>query len=173
MYDYKPVVEILKQFDMPRYDFKHARIIKTESLGPDSSAIVLVAGATYVLYQEDFIDDIDYITGVIEKWYPSKLIEYLKPKDQTKFEDSAGFQYFVNPDIKKVNKWYKWAVASGGDYCFLAKVESTAENDTFWANPVVTKLEDLPEDVQKSAKKVMGVDPHKPFLDEWLARKEF
>jgi hypothetical protein len=114
------VYELLERFDT-EVSIKNSQIMKAELLSPDSCAVLVRGVNTYfVLYIEDFIDDIAPVKNVIERWGGAPLRKFVLPHDKLKF--SKENSYFVQPEPGQEG-WAKYSVNAGGDYCFLTEID--------------------------------------------------
>lgn len=127
MLDATGVYDRLKQFDIPEQDAQ-SMLIKAEYLTPDSWAYLTIkaqdpeASKYFVLYSEDFIQSLDYIREVVEKWSESKIVSLAKPHKALGTEDEQA-----------ANDWAPFAMADKGNYTFLFEVKPTDTNQSYWA----------------------------------------
>ncbi len=147
-------------------------VMSAELLSPDSGAVAIRSDKFYVLYSEDFIDTLDGVRQEIERWFPSKVQRFIKPKQSVDFDDVVRAQYYIKIDEEKMNVWMPYAVANDGDYAFLAEVEPTEQNTCWWAQPKV-QLDELSETAQKNLKQFENMTNaskrarDKSFVDGW------
>jgi hypothetical protein len=174
MYDAAQVYELLKQFIIPETDAQKGWLIKAERLTPDSEAYAVLAnypnmsGKFYVLYSEDYIESLGYIKKVIEDWFACKVQEFVKPKSATKFEDSPGSRYYTNPNKSAIAEWEPYALPDNSYYTFLAVVEPTASNQSFWVRTrQINNKKEIPPEIQELVNQTKPIDPNKSFLDTW------
>lgn len=133
---------LLKLFQAPAKDVKTAQVIKVEKITPDSEAVLTICnsdkGSTaanfYVLYNEDYIPSLKHVSDEIEKWFPSKVVKFIAPIKEVKFEKTPGAKYYMQPDTEMISKWMPYAAPYGFRYMFMAQIKPTKSNTSYWAN---------------------------------------
>jgi len=114
----------LHQFVVPDEHTNIMAIVKAQKLSPDCDAVVLRAKPShyYVVYTNDFVQDLSGIVADVCSWYPCVVERFMEPREIIRFERTAGAKFFVKPDKKKTKQWMKYAVPVGVSYAFLLSV---------------------------------------------------
>ncbi len=134
------IMRVLEEFQIPAWQVRGAKhrfsTIRAERLTPDSSGVVLMIGEKYekyyVLYSEDFIDTIGIVRRQIELFFPSKVLQFIRPMNPIKFDYSPNKQHYPQLDEKKIAEWEPFVFEDGNNFMLLAEVEPSDDNMCYW-----------------------------------------
>jgi len=171
-FNQKDIRALVDQFKIKIDDAHHGLyIVGAENLSPDSAAVLMMSDGFYVLYSEDYIESLDEVGKTVEHWFPSKVVEFIKPKRKVDFEHAQGSQFYRRPDFKKIDEWMKFAVPDGWNFAFLMRVEPSAKNSSWWVETSKTLSPGkLPAELQ--GKRGLPMDPGKSFFENWQTKRK-
>lgn len=108
-------------------------LLKFEVITPDSFMWrLLINGAVYYLYAEDFIEGLNQVKGVLNSYIGNSKWELVKTKNIIKFEDSSPVKRAsIYSEPNNVEEMMKYTVPSGPDFVFLAKSKEDASQAQF------------------------------------------
>ncbi|MEI7522660.1 MAG: hypothetical protein WCJ86_04305 [Candidatus Saccharibacteria bacterium] len=128
------IVEILQRFG---FDVVNEKIpfalLRFEVLTPVSFMWrLLVDGAVYYLYAEDYVPGLDHIKSVFESYTESDKWELVSPSKTILFESASPVKRAsVYQKPKDAVNMMKYAVDSGYDFVFLIKSQEDADDSQF------------------------------------------
>lgn len=134
-FDSKPVLELLKQFEMVVPDkYGYIAIVKFETISPDSFMwrILNVNDAVYYLYAEDYVPGIEHVKHVFDQYIGVNKWDFVRASNPKRFEDASAVvsaQVYYEPENSDTMMMF--AVDSGYDLVFLARSAEDPKNGLF------------------------------------------
>ena len=130
------LIEALAEFGIGA---KEIRIHKYEAVTPDSFIWFLMVKqggdwAFYYLYAEDYVPSIEHVADMIKQNFTEdtlgdtiELVPVLRSVAWDKSEPVTSVEHYVEPE--NPTEFMKYALPSGYDFVFLAKVVDTKQGD--------------------------------------------
>jgi hypothetical protein len=146
MYSINKIKKIMRLFNFNDLYIDNASVIKYEEITADTNAYVIMTSDRYdkffVLYGEDHIEDIEQISQNVDRWFPFDKMHFIEPINNLNFKDTKGSEFYINPDIIKINEWIKYAIEDGTNYMFLIEIYPSKKNISYWTESDRLRLND-------------------------------